>query len=253
VLVGEEHRSGAVHEPAEPRDRAGFASATDEVRGVAKVSRSDQASPVDSSDAPDCSVVAVVQDAVTAQVLWLGLLGADAPTAIARSGTFSMPDVAQGRPLAVRHLSRSRSGAGIIILVEGTASRSQLDSMWPDPSSAPPPPNEPADLERFFAAIRDEERRLSDSRELRQITEDPGLLVREYAERLATALHEESPARASAEAALLLRHIVMGLGAQGVQVEDVIARLNQTRPATSGPGAEPARPEGMESSREQSP
>ncbi len=93
--------------------------------------------------APLDALVAVAQDALTGQVLWVGLLDADAPQKLAEKGTFCAGDCSDGRPLPVRHLARSHNGSGLIILVEGTSSRRQLDSMWPDPTTAPPPPREP--------------------------------------------------------------------------------------------------------------
>lgn len=205
---------------------------------VAELHASAQAFPVDAFDTRDDSLVAVVQDSVTAQVLWLGLIGADAPASIARSGMLCMPDVAQGRPLPVRHLSRSRYGTGIIILVEGTASRSQLDSMWPDASPVPPGPTESAELDQLFSAIRAEEKRLSGSKELRQVQQVEPVLVRDCAQRFVEAVQECATERVSQEAAALLHHVIRGLGSCGIPLGSVLEKLNQCSDTASGPVAE---------------
>lgn len=75
-------------------------------------------------------VAAVVQDALTGEILWVGHLQSGAPKVIAETGIVKIPDLSEGDPLAVRHLS-SR-GEGLVIHVDGPCTRRQLDSMMPE-------------------------------------------------------------------------------------------------------------------------
>jgi hypothetical protein len=78
------------------------------------------------------TVAAVVQDALTGEILWVGHLGTDVPKRIAETGIVRTPGLADGEPIAVRHLSSS--GEGLVIHVEGPSTRYQMDSMLPEPS-----------------------------------------------------------------------------------------------------------------------
>lgn len=82
---------------------------------------------------PGPSVAAVVQDALTGEILWVGHLHADAPKRIAETGVVRTPGLFEGEPVSVRHLSNR--GDGFVIHVEGPGTRRQLDSMMPEAES----------------------------------------------------------------------------------------------------------------------
>jgi hypothetical protein len=77
------------------------------------------------------TLAAVVQDALSGEILWVGHLEETAPQRIAKSGVIVVPRLAGGQPHPVRHLS-SR-GDGLVIHVESPYSRRQLDSLLPEP------------------------------------------------------------------------------------------------------------------------
>lgn len=84
-------------------------------------------------------VAAVVQDALTGQILWVGRLHAEAPRLIAETGDLEDYGVATGQAVSVRHISMC--GDGLVIHVEGLSTRMQLDSLPPEaghPASEPP-------------------------------------------------------------------------------------------------------------------
>jgi hypothetical protein len=76
------------------------------------------------------SVAAVIQDALTGEILWVGHLNADAPKQIAESGVVRTTGLYDGDPVAVRHLSTR--GDGFVIHIEGPGMRRQMDSMMPE-------------------------------------------------------------------------------------------------------------------------
>jgi len=80
------------------------------------------------------AIASVVQDALTGEILWVGFIDTAERAAIAESGQLRDVGGAIGPPLAVRHLSNN--GDGIVILVEGPATRRQMDSILPEPTGS---------------------------------------------------------------------------------------------------------------------
>jgi hypothetical protein len=95
---------------------------------------------------PGQSIAAVVQDALTGEILWVGHLHADAPKRIAESGVVRTVGLFDGEPVSVRHLSIR--GDGYVIHVESPGTRRQLDSMMPEAES----PFTSPDLSEFGTA-----------------------------------------------------------------------------------------------------
>lgn len=173
-------------------------------------------------------LVAVVQDALTGEILWLGFLHADAPRQIVESGELSIPDLDGGMPLATRHVTRTPDGLGLVVLVEGPGSRSQLDSFLPpEPRSTPSRiPAELAQLEWVLQARKSQDPGLSYTRALLDAgIERIGEKIREEAAELCEALQNETPSRISSEAADLFYHVLVGLVAKEVPLRSVVEIL----------------------------
>jgi len=178
-------------------------------------------------DSEASSLAAVVQDALTGEVLWVGLLPRETVRAAVRSGTICIPALAEGRPIATRHVARTPDGGGLVVLVDGPNGRNQLDSVAPDhmPMTAVPGP-ELVELERVLLSRKTEDRAQSYTRMLLEAGIDRiGEKLREEADELAHALDSESDDRVAAEAADLVYHLLVALLARGMAFRSAVEVL----------------------------
>ncbi len=179
-------------------------------------------------------ITAVVQDALTGEILWLGSLPKESPAEALASGELTLE--LQGLPqrLLLRHLARSRDGGGLVFLVEGPQSRGRLDSLVPQSSPDQGIAPELVELERVLARRRAD----PDARSYTRKLLDAGVgrigekLVEEAGE-VAQALASESDQRVAEEAADLVYHLMVGMLLRDVPFRALVEVLAK-RSGTSG-------------------
>ncbi len=191
---------------------------------------------VNRSTESDAPLVAVVQDALTGEILWLGLVGPETPLAVIESGEISIPDLEGGMALPARHVARTPDGTGVVVLVEGPATRSQLDSILPpEPQgSAPRVGPELMEMQTFLGTPGNQNADSSRAKALLEAgVEQIGQKIEQEASSLARALSQESSSQVASKAADTIYHLLVGLLARDVPLRLVIDVL-AARSGTSG-------------------